>query len=458
MKKRGFTLIELLATIALISILVVLLLPNLLNMVNNKKSSISDAAKKMIYQATELYIDENESSYSKEFLENNKSYCIKLEDLVDSGKLSSPVQDIKSGKEIPLTYYVRVTLDEYNQFNYNLVNDNECNPEIAYKIKNKNKSTKEKKITINYPNNSYEKKYKVISGTTKENIELNTDITVTSNPTITFTSNGSITFWIEQDGQVMSETTVNITNIDTTNPTLTLAKITYIEDDFSDWTLTNATVTEEDGYKVLTLDSDCNAATAESNYIDVNKDFYYLTYDGYTDLASSTNFGDDGAVYYETSYYNDNKESTTALNNESRSGHASVLKVSRWNNNIMWYDSLDTWRQTNQYGPNVKYIKIKFKNNCYWGSKALKIRKFKFYGEAIPNSFYLINTIANDNSGISEIRYAKGNKDINYFKNYGEKVNDNQIKVVQNGTYSVCAIDKAGNMTVETIVIDKIES
>ena len=457
MKKRGFTLIELLATIALISILVVLLLPNLLNMVNNKKSSISDAAKKMIYQATELYIDENESSYSKEFLENNKSYCIKLEDLVDSGKLSSPVQDIKSGKEIPLTYYVRVTLDEYNQFNYNLVNDNECNPEIAYKIKNKNKSTKEKKITINYPNNSYEKKYKVISGTTKENIELNTDITVTSNPTITFTSNGSITFWIEQDGQVMSETTVNITNIDTTNPTLTLAKITYIEEDFSDWTLNNASV---DSNGVLVLGEDGNNFSARTKTYNVNGGFWYPTFDAYT--SSVTNgFYPHGGIYWSTSYYDDNMNPSNSLSGDAGNGWAVLVSLNEWKNNIYWNNGYNNINDpvvvsNKRYGPNVKYVDIQIEMNSYC-QPPVKVRNFKIYGEAIPNDFYLIKVTANDNNEISEIKYAKGDKDSTYFKDFGEKVNDNQIKVIKNGTYSVCAIDKAGNMTVQKIVIDQIK-
>lgn len=118
--KKGFTIIEVLAVITLIAILTVIIMPNILNSVNNEKESVSDSAKQMIYDATDIYVKENSEIYpSTEGL----NYCIKLETLVNSGKLLSPIKDMKKDKEVPLNYYVKATVNEYNQFDYELVKE-----------------------------------------------------------------------------------------------------------------------------------------------------------------------------------------------------------------------------------------------------------------------------------------------------------------------------------------------
>lgn len=125
MNKKGFTLIEIIATILVITVLTLLIVPNILNSVNNKRKDISSTAKQMIYDAADIYVNENEATYPAE---DDAVYCIKLETLVDSGKLSKPIKDLKTDKEVPLNYYVKVTVDQYGQFNYILVNDKSCTP------------------------------------------------------------------------------------------------------------------------------------------------------------------------------------------------------------------------------------------------------------------------------------------------------------------------------------------
>lgn len=448
MNKKGFTLVEMIATILVITILTLLVVPNILNSVNNKRKDISSTAKQMIYDATDMYVKDNSESYP---IENDAVYCIKLETLVNSGRLSKPVKDLKNDREIPLNYYVKTTIDEYGQYSYVLVDNKSCTPALAYTIENQNKYTGEKTITIKYPSSNYVKKYKITSGTTKEDITLNTEVAVSENPTITFTSNGSITFWLEDNGDKLSETTATINKIDTTLPILTLSKITYKNIPFdSSWTLTNSSIS--DG--VLTMGADGNEFKAASDYIDVNGGFHYYTFDAYSETAAPQH-GNNGGVYWEMVYYDSNKQSTTALDEKARDGHAVVSYLNQWRNDIYW-KTVNEWKSRNRFGPNVKYVRFSFKDSSY-SAPPVKLRNLKIYGEEMPNSFYLINVSASDTeSKIKDIKYAKGDKDSRYFENAGTKVENNQIRVTSNGVYSVCVTDNAGNMKIEKITIDQI--
>ncbi|MBE6159677.1 MAG: prepilin-type N-terminal cleavage/methylation domain-containing protein [Lactobacillales bacterium] len=123
--KKGFTIIELLAVVIIMSLLILIILPNILNSVSNKREDVSDSAKKMIYDATDIYIKENSEIYPNT---SESTYCIKLETLVNSGKLVEPIKDLKNDKEVPLSYYVKSSVNEYNQFDYELVEECEQTP------------------------------------------------------------------------------------------------------------------------------------------------------------------------------------------------------------------------------------------------------------------------------------------------------------------------------------------
>lgn len=116
MKNKGFTLMELLATIIIVSIVTGLVVPTVINQLAGKKHDIDDTTKKMIYEAADLYMSNNISNYPK--LAGN-SYCISLEQLVNSEYLVTPLKDYSSGKEIPLTKKVSITVNakkEYDSF------------------------------------------------------------------------------------------------------------------------------------------------------------------------------------------------------------------------------------------------------------------------------------------------------------------------------------------------------
>lgn len=60
-------------------------------------------------------------------------------------------------------------------------------------------------------------------------------------------------------------------------------------------------------------------------------------------------------------------------------------------------------------------------------------------------------------SGVNTVKWAEGNKDTTYFKDYGTIVKYNTFTVSSIGTYSVYVKDAAGNETVETIYVDNID-
>ena len=449
--KKGFTLIELLAVITLITVLTLVIMPNLLNNVNNEKSSISESAKKIIYDATDIYIKENTEVYSNK---EGLNYCIKLEELVNSGKLVSPIKDMKNDKEIPLNYYVKVVTNEHNQFDYELVDNKSCKQSLTYSITDNNKYTKSKKVFLYYPNGNFLKKYKIVSGTTTDNIEINKDILVENNKDdITFTSNGEIIFWVEdQNGNKITSETIKITKIDNVAPTLELSKETYLTVPFNDsWALTNATILNGE----LNINEGFDLSKATSDYIPVDGKFWYMSFDAYTEKIAEK-WENKGGVYWSAYYYDENYNSSKSLGNDSYNGFSSSITINEWNSNVLWKNDLEEWKSFKRYGDNVKYIKLIFLNGNGWSEPPIKIKNLKVYGQ-MTNNFYLIKVNANDDNGISKIKYVKGEKDLEYFDKYGEIVKNNEIKVTKNGIYTVCVYDNASNKTIKTITIDKIK-
>ena len=121
MKNNGFTLTELLGVIIILSILVLLVFPKIYNSVKSNKSG-DEVIEKIIYSATSLYIDDNSDYYTKR---NNKTYCIKIKDLVDNKNLKKPVK-YKDKKDI--TNYMTVKVTYNDGFDYEIVNNEDCIP------------------------------------------------------------------------------------------------------------------------------------------------------------------------------------------------------------------------------------------------------------------------------------------------------------------------------------------
>ena len=105
--KKGFTLVELLAVIIILGLLTIIAIPSIIGILNNEKENISDSMKNIIINASSLYIEDNSGVYPKV---NNNVYCIKLESLVNDNRLSNPLKDPVTNKEIDLNKYVKVSI------------------------------------------------------------------------------------------------------------------------------------------------------------------------------------------------------------------------------------------------------------------------------------------------------------------------------------------------------------
>ena len=115
--KKGFTLVELLSVIIILGLLTIIAIPSIIGILNNEKENISDSMKNVIINASSLYIEDNSGVYPKV---NNNVYCIKLESLVNDNRLSKPLKDPVTNKEIDLNKYVKVSIIN-DLYNYDIV-------------------------------------------------------------------------------------------------------------------------------------------------------------------------------------------------------------------------------------------------------------------------------------------------------------------------------------------------
>lgn len=242
---------------------------------------------------------------------------------------------------------------------------------------------------------------------------------------------------------------------------LSLSKITYVDIPFNNWTKTNATLDNEG---ILTLGSPGTYGEVNSDYIDVNGGRFYFVFDGFAENESSK-FSPNGGIYWNIRYYDLNKAEKTALNNHLGDGYARSVELNKWNNNLSWL-YYNTDQGFGRHEKNIKYIIVYFasgiSNRFISGDYSIppvKIRNLKLYGTQIPNSFYFINCKLKNNKEIKKIRYSKGIKNKDYFELHGIEVNnksDNQIRVTENGTYTVYVVDTEGNDYISTVSITDV--
>ena len=244
--------------------------------------------------------------------------------------------------------------------------------------------------------------------------------------------------------QFSSDSTIYAKWTDSVNPTLSTSIETYHEG-FEDWELSGGAYVDGNG----TLNLPSSDAVAKSRHYQAET-AWYVMYDAYTTTAYT---GTSGGSFFVSEYYN---SELTKINNKA--GAAS----NNWNKkfNLNEWTNLDFSNIASNnkvYGGNIKYITLEIKENTSYSKNPQRIKNFKVHGQ-LRSGFYDIKITASDGqSGINTIKYDSGNKNADYFATGGIAVSNNIIRVTENGTYTVCAEDKAGNRTVKTVTISKID-
>ncbi len=118
--RKGFTLIEVIAVITVLFLLTIGVVPAIIKQMNEKKEEISDVTLALIKQASDLYVTNDPDKYKKEI---NNVYCITLNDLVKGETLDKKIVNFKTGKQIPLSRAIKVTVNSYYEFEYELLGE-----------------------------------------------------------------------------------------------------------------------------------------------------------------------------------------------------------------------------------------------------------------------------------------------------------------------------------------------
>ncbi len=122
MKKNGFTLVELLGVVIIIAVLSLVVFPLVMNGFKKNRTEISGVTKKLIEDATIMYMDGKPNLYEKV---DGNIYCISLSEIVSSGNLSNPLNDPATGKEVLMSDKVKVTI-ENRQYLPSYIGDSDC--------------------------------------------------------------------------------------------------------------------------------------------------------------------------------------------------------------------------------------------------------------------------------------------------------------------------------------------
>ena len=116
--KKGFTLVELIGVIIILALIMLLAVPPILNSIRSTRNELSDASKKIIYTAANLYVSENLNDFPKN---EGNTFCVSIDTLSKKEYLPTIVYDSATGDEIPKDSLVEIKV-ENNNYTYNMNN------------------------------------------------------------------------------------------------------------------------------------------------------------------------------------------------------------------------------------------------------------------------------------------------------------------------------------------------
>jgi prepilin-type N-terminal cleavage/methylation domain-containing protein len=127
MKNKAFTLVELLGVVVVLGILALVSLPPIINQIKNMREKVSSATLKIIYSSVDKYMANNRNDFPEV---EDTSYCVTLEQLVNGGVLSEPINDSTTGAEINLNRQVMIDLGTGFVKTYKLYAEHESCPYV----------------------------------------------------------------------------------------------------------------------------------------------------------------------------------------------------------------------------------------------------------------------------------------------------------------------------------------
>ncbi|MDD2435590.1 MAG: BspA family leucine-rich repeat surface protein, partial [Bacilli bacterium] len=127
-KTKAFTLVELLGVIVILGLIVLLITPSIVKYIKDSKEVYNESTLKLIYSSANVYVNDDLNNYPKN---PENTYCVSLQELVESGKLNKDILTINTDNEIPLDKIVKVTIVN-DRYEYNLVGAGECVTDLNF--------------------------------------------------------------------------------------------------------------------------------------------------------------------------------------------------------------------------------------------------------------------------------------------------------------------------------------
>lgn len=231
--KKGFTLVELLGVLVVLGLISVIIVPKVIDSITTSKEAAYQTQVETIENAAKKYAISNDLLYPKE---GEKKY-IAVKDLIAVGELSDKeIINPKTGNK--MNGYVLVEYNSgYQQYEYTYVEEIDENALGAmgpiYEVKDPDKWTTSKNVTIIYPKGNGKYEYEFIfkgiveiGGHEYNHTEQDWKEKWSSTPelrkNITFKTNGSLIARVKNKDEYINGSTLEIEKIDNTAPSAVL--------------------------------------------------------------------------------------------------------------------------------------------------------------------------------------------------------------------------------------------
>ena len=120
MKTKGYTLMELLGVMIILGLILLISFPALINQIKKSNDAIDETTKLLIFNSTELYIDNNQNIYP---MLSGDIYYVQIQALVDEGLVSENLKDLD------VNNWVKVTVNANSTLSFEIVDER---PDLSF--------------------------------------------------------------------------------------------------------------------------------------------------------------------------------------------------------------------------------------------------------------------------------------------------------------------------------------